>query len=335
MEENYPVGYITGDLLPEAPPLSWVIKNMYPSDALCLLPAKSNAGKSALVANVVAAVLKNGSNAPKHFLDYDMFKIERPGGKVVLATFEANFRTLRLMLDNLGLSQHERSGLLATIGDSDKPRDTLAHFGEAILKFKPDIAIADSLVYLFDPQVTDINDYISMLRALTPIRKLMRESNGCLLVTAHARKAGGDDLDAVLGSTGIGGAVDKAALITKHGPDVNAPRTLSDIKTRLGFGDETFPRLTLSFDYSTYRMSARPFTPGIGNTKPIIDSHIEARISKRIKDAYPLLLTKDEAIAKIGVRTVDGRRVFEGMVQNGKLFAITPGRYQLLEDMPK
>ena len=97
------------------------------------------------------------------------------------------------------------------------PGDAVALLGETIEALKPVLVIVDTL-FRFQP-VDDTSAYGAVLKALSPLHELARETGAHVLVVHHERKAEGEGMDRILGSTAISGTVDVMLSIERRHSD--------------------------------------------------------------------------------------------------------------------
>ncbi len=113
-----------------------------------------------------------------------------------------------------------------------------------VAKRKPVLIILDTL-QLFT-RLGDINDYAQVTNALDRSPSLHVKAALDLMFTHHGKKSGGSDGDAVLGSTGLFGAVDTLLEIRRR----DGVRSLSTIQR---YGEDLEPTIVV-LDPDTYRL---------------------------------------------------------------------------------
>jgi hypothetical protein len=109
------------------------------------------------------------------------------------------------------------------------------------------LVVVDTLQKLL--RVADMNDYASVVSALTPYTELAKEQGFHFAALHHSKKGRSDDvLEMMLGSTGLVGAVDTVVGLTR---DAGGQR---HIATRQRMGED-LPWSQLNLDYKTHRSS--------------------------------------------------------------------------------
>ena len=97
------------------------------------------------------------------------------------------------------------------------PGDAAELLGKAVEARQPALVVVDTL-FRFQP-VGDTSAYGDVLKALSPLHDLARESGAHILAVHHERKAEGESGDRVLGSTAIFGTVDVMLSIERRHAD--------------------------------------------------------------------------------------------------------------------
>jgi len=219
----------------------YVIEGLLPDSSLCLLAAKPKVGKSTLARHFGLSVATGE----------DVLGRNVKPGPVVYFALEEKLTEVRDHFRRMGLSEHAPlHSVCYPAGDLG-----LELVKEAIEKYGPMLVIVDPIFKLV--RVSDTSDYAEMTNKLEGLLTLARDSGACILALHHARKgiASEQDTDAVLGSTGLSGAVDNLILLGRD----RGERTIETIqrygtempRTRLLLGEDG--RSMLGYEISEER----------------------------------------------------------------------------------
>lgn len=178
-----------------------VVDRMLPCGGFSIIAAKPKVGKSTLARNLAVCVSEG-----RAFLGRATKQ-----GKVIYLCLEEKRAEVADHFRRMGAS-----GSSIVIHTGATPADVLTALEAAIETHSPGLVIIDPLSRFI--RVTDFNSYAETTRALEPLIDLARTSQ-CqthILAVHHNGKGGDlrDGMDAVMGSTGLGAAVD--ALITER-----------------------------------------------------------------------------------------------------------------------
>ena len=155
-----------------------------------------------------------------------MLGVPVPEGMSFEALTEERPATLKEAATKVGLQMRletDRAPWVITGRDYQKSKDW-REIVDALARSwqheSPDLLFVDTLGKW--AAMTDINAYSEALRAFEPLEQLSAAfPRTSILVTHHARKAGGNAVDSAVGSVGLPGAADNN--ITMDAPDANDP----------------------------------------------------------------------------------------------------------------
>ena len=209
-------------------PVAWLWEPYLPRGKLVVLDGDPGTGKSFVTLDLAARVSAG---------------LALPGGvasapaNVLLLNAEDDARdTIRPRVAAAG-GDPERVRIFYApgIGQEWTPQfpDDGPQLGRAFRELKPALVVIDPLTAFFAPQVS-MNSDQAMRLALSPLAVLAAETDACVLLVRHLRKAGG--ANAVYrgaGSVGIVGAARTGLMIARH-PDDAELRVLTVSKTNVG-----------------------------------------------------------------------------------------------------
>jgi hypothetical protein len=193
--------------------VSWVIEGLLPSGGLSVLGAKPKVGKSTL-ARVMAHAVSTGTPC--------LGRKTNPG-LVLYVSIEERRSDVRRHLKLLGsagdpdLVIHVGPVPGTPKGASSREairRHRIAWLTTQLERFKPVLVVIDTFARFV--ALKDGNDYSEVTEASQPLIDLARSSGAHFAFTHHARKQDSELIDALVGSTGIVGAVDTVMLLRRH-----------------------------------------------------------------------------------------------------------------------
>ncbi len=188
------------DLLNEPPEeIDWIVDGLLPSGGLSILVAKPKVGKSTLARQLALSVARG-----EPFLGRDTAK-----GPVLYVSLEEKRSEVQKHFQLLGADKTEDLGVYV----GPVPQGAHAWLTAEIEKVRPVLVIIDTLIRFIN--VSQINDYAEVTKALDPLLNLARKHNAHLMCLHHARKMGGEGADVTLGSSGIFGTVDTAIILNR------------------------------------------------------------------------------------------------------------------------
>jgi len=255
--------------------VSWIIENLLPSGGFSLVIAKPKVGKSTLGRQAGYSVSRG-----ELFLGRKTIK-----GPVLYVSLEEKRSEVKKHFQLMGATGTEDLGVYV----GAIPEDANVWLLNEIKRKKPVLVIIDTLFRF--AQVTDVNDYSRVLRALDPLLTLAREQSAHVMCIHHARKSAGEGADTTLGSTAIFGSVDTAIILKR----TESKRT---IETQQRYGTDLEPTI-LIFDPET-KMAT------LGGTKEEDDTN------KIAMEILEFLKTMKEPVTEAVIdKEVDGRTVFK------------------------
>ena len=177
----------------------WLVEDLLIQGGVSVLAGKPKAGKSTLARAFAVSVAQGVA-----FLGRAVSQ-----GAVVYLAFEDKRAELRRYFAAMGAREDDPIDFLVGTAPDEIVRrvDALAR------ERRPALIIVDTLARF--ARVRDLNDYAEVTRALEPILAIARETGAHVLLVHHAKKGGGADGDAILGSSAIFGSVDCALMLRR------------------------------------------------------------------------------------------------------------------------
>lgn len=193
-------------LATEAQPIPWVWDLFLPRGALALLVAFMKVGKSTFIYALAIAVARGDS-----FLRYPT----QQGGVLVLA-LEEHPRDVRRHLEQFGMRPEDP--IYVVTGQLQNNPDLLEEIERFIIKNNITLVIIDTLTQFWT--VADENSNAEVIREVSPLLDLARQTDAAVLLVHHERKSGGDDGRGIRGGSALFALVDQAFLLDRrHGGD--------------------------------------------------------------------------------------------------------------------
>ena len=189
----------------------WVVDDMLPTGGLSLLTAKPKAGKSTLGRCLALAIARGEPWLGRRVAT----------GPVLYLALEEKRSAVRSHFKAMGATADDN--VISRFGAA--PDDAMDALAAEVESLRPSLVIVDPLFRMV--AIKDGNDYAEVTRAMEPLLTLARETGTHVLAIHHARKAGGESGDDVLGSSALFGAVD-SLLTLKRAND--GERTLSTVQ---------------------------------------------------------------------------------------------------------
>jgi predicted ATP-dependent serine protease len=199
-------------LAEEAEAVDFVVDGLLPAGGLSLIGAKPKVGKSTLVRVITHAV---ASGTP-------CLGRQTSRGSVLYVSIEERRDDVRRHFAQLGSAK--RPDLLVHVGPvPGNPKGTgrealrrhrMAWLTAEIARFEPILVAIDTWARFV--ALKDANDYSEVTEASQALIDLARTSGAHFAFTHHARKQDAELIDALVGSTGIVGAVDTVMLLRRH-----------------------------------------------------------------------------------------------------------------------
>jgi RecA-family ATPase len=158
-------------------------------------------GKSTLIYELALSVARG-----KPFLGFPTRQ-----GRVLILAVEENRRDARHRLIRLGLRRTDRIHLWA------KPLDPrwLRALRAYIRKHNVRLVILDTLASYW--RIKNENDNAEVIRGITPLERLARETGAAVLIIHHDRKGGGPNGESIRGGSGLFAKVDQALMLRRVG----------------------------------------------------------------------------------------------------------------------
>ncbi len=273
----------------------WLVDGLLPDAGTSLLTAKPKVGKSTLAQNLAFSVARG-----EPFLGRPTKR-----GRVIYLALEERRNELRRHFCMMGATENDDIAFYV----ARAPEDALAWLEAEAAERKPDVIIVDTLQKF--ARFSDLNDYGEVTNKFDRLSHLARKVGAHLMFTHHAKKSGGSDGDAVLGSTGLFGAVD-TLLEMRRRDDV---RSLSSIQR---YGEDLEPTI-IALDPETYRLSAQ------GSTTEADQNRVEAAIVDHL-EATSEAETRVEVFDAIEGRGAVKSKALKALVESGRALRTGEGR---------
>ena len=157
----------------EDPEVAWLVDRIIPAGGLAILAARPKVGKSTLARCLAVSVAKG---IP--WLDR-----ETTQGTVLFFALEESKAHVKPHFRELGVS--ESDPLFVHCKPAPGQPSAIHFLKEEIKVRRPALAVIDPLVHLI-PQVSDLNDYAAVTRALKPFLVIARETGASVLLVHHS-----------------------------------------------------------------------------------------------------------------------------------------------------
>jgi hypothetical protein len=220
--------------------IPYVLDGYIPKGVLALLIAYMKTGKSTLVYRVVVCIAQ-GIN----FLER---KTER--GAVLILAVEEHPRDIERRLRRFGMTEDDP--VYIHIGPVQEQVEALKSIRDFIIEKKIVLVVVDSLSRFW--KVQDENNNMEVIREVSPLLEMARETNAAVLLVHHERKSGGEDGRSIRGGSALFGLVDQAIFLERRPGEVSNKRVL---KT-LGRYDDSPPELIIELVGDDYNVLGTP-----------------------------------------------------------------------------
>jgi hypothetical protein len=271
-------------------PDAWLVDGVLPRGGLSLCVAKPKVGKSTLSRNLALCVARGRDFLGRHCAR----------GAVLYVAIEDKLEELARLFRAMDVTEDDP--IYTYCGRTPEPKDALEWLRESATLYQPALIVVDTFQRF--ARLRDINDYALTTNALDTLMHVARESGAHLLMTHHGKKSGGEDGDAVLGSTGLFGAVDTLIEMRRRG----ARRTLRSFQRYGTDIEETI----IELDGDTYLLSE---TGSVAEAdRHDAESSILAWLEERPEPA-----PRDEILEAIGGRAKVCVDALKALAANGRV----------------
>lgn len=196
----------------EPEPIPWVWEPFLPEGGLALLVAFMKVGKSTFVYALAVAVAQG-----QPFLGYPT----KQGGVLILAV-EEHPRDVKLRLRNFGMRPEDP--IYVHTGRLDNSEATLNTLKDFIIDKGIKLVILDTLGRFWS--LYDENNNAEVVRQVSPLLDLARETDAVVLLVHHERKSGGEQGRGIRGGSALFGLVDQALMLERPQGQKGSKRTL-------------------------------------------------------------------------------------------------------------
>jgi len=177
--------------------INYVVEGLLAEKSLSVLGGKMHVGKSTLARNLARCVCRG-----EPFLGRQTVQ-----GPVLYVAPEESREGVMVDLDAMGMTESDPLHFCF----SSAPRDVLEQVRAKRENTGAKLVILETIFRIL--HVKDVNDYAETTRALNPLLALARDTGAHILFTHHLGKGEREGLDALLGSTAIGGTPDTRLLL--------------------------------------------------------------------------------------------------------------------------
>ena len=264
---------------------------------LNLLIAYMKTGKSTLVYRLIICIAQG--------LDFLERKTDR--GAVLILAVEEHVRDVERRLKRFGL--REDDPVYVHVGTVQEQSETLKTIKNFVIEKKIVLVVIDSLSRFWS--VMDENNNMEVIREVSPLLEMARETDAAVLLVHHERKSGGDDGRSIRGGSALFGLVDQAIFLERRPGEASNKRIL---KT-LGRYEESPPELIVELVGDDYKVLGTPEEFG------------QSQAMEKVKAVLTLEPMDVKTIAKEAETTEKlTRRALETLRERGEIERIGTGK---------
>lgn len=220
--------------------IPYILDGYIPKGVLALLIAYMKTGKSTLVYRLIVSVAQGIS-----FLSR-----KTEAGSVLILAVEEHQRDIERRLRRFGMT--ETDPIYVHVGPVHDQTDIFGDIKNFIIEKKIVLLVVDSLSRFWTVQ--DENNNMEVIRAVSPLLEIARETNAAVLLVHHERKSGGEDGRSIRGGSALFGLVDQAIFLERRPGEASNKRVL---KT-LGRYEDSPPELVIEFVGDDYNVLGTP-----------------------------------------------------------------------------
>ena len=197
-------------------------------------------GKSTLVYRLIVCIAQG--------MDFLERKTER--GAVLILAVEEHVRDVERRLRRFGMKEDDP--IYVHVGAVQEQAETLKAIKDFVIEKKIVLVVVDSLSRFWN--VMDENNNMEVIREVSPLLDMARETDAAVLLVHHERKSGGEDGRSIRGGSALFGLVDQAIFLERRPGEASNKRSL---KT-LGRYDESPPELVIELVGDDYKVLGTP-----------------------------------------------------------------------------
>jgi DnaB-like helicase N terminal domain/AAA domain len=182
--------------------IPYVLDAYIPKEVLALLVAYMKTGKSTLVYRLIVCVAQG--------IEFLGTKTEQ--GAVLIVAVKEHRRDIERRLRRFGMT--ETDPIHVHVGPVSTQPETLEEIKNFIIEKKVVLVVIDSLSRFWNVQ--DENNNMEVIREISPLLDIARETNAAVLPVHHERKSGGEDGRSIRGGSALFGLVDQAIFLERR-----------------------------------------------------------------------------------------------------------------------
>lgn len=224
----------------QATSIPYILFGYLAKGILALLIAYMKTGKSTLVYRMIVCIAQG----------IPFLGRETERGAVLILAVEEHQRDIERRLRRFGMTEDDP--IFVHIGTIQEQADALDEIKKFVVEKKVALLVVDSLSRFWNVQ--DENNNMEVIRAVSPLLDLARETNTTVLLVHHERKSGGEDGRSIRGGSALFGLVDQAIFLERRPGEASNRRVL---KT-LGRYEDSPPELIIELAGDEYVVLGTP-----------------------------------------------------------------------------
>jgi len=195
--------------------IPYILDGYLPKGVLALLIAYMKTGKSTLVYRLIVCIAQG--------IEFLSRKTEQ--GAVLILAVEEHQRDIERRLRRFGMA--ETDPIYVHVGPVNAKAEALAAIKNFIIENKIILVVVDSLSRFWNVQ--DENNNMEVIREVSPLLDIARETNTSVLLVHHERKSGGEDGRSIRGGSALFGLVDQAIFLERRPGEASNKRVLKTL----------------------------------------------------------------------------------------------------------